>query len=221
MTMKSKRPGGDNSLAAPEAKRLKSSGRSTPPPAPAAHGSAASPSEDAAELKAEFATLLAEEGGGGGEKIHLSRLRQWDEIAFLIEEGTLEEDELAALWERVVGGAEDAVMDYAAFVRFNRDLEGMFEVEEYASDNDDMVVDQGGDAEDGAIGLARQIFASTLELAELRLKAAIKRSDDALKREEATEKVVELAERELCDAMAHLEMLRMTIKETLDNGRDH
>ena len=51
--------------------------------------------------------------------------------------------------------------------------------------------------------------ANAIELAELRLRAAIKWSNDTLKIEGTSEQVVESVEKELREAMAHLVFLRM------------
>ena len=60
------------------------------------------------------------------------------------------------------------------------------------------------------------IYASTIELAELRLMKAMKRVDNV---SECTPKQeIYTAKKELCDAKAHLETLRMMIKNTLDGG---
>jgi hypothetical protein len=102
------------------------------------------------EMNVIFTTLLAEERGGG-DTISKSRLRWWDEIASLIEDGLLEEDEFVALWEGALGDARaKGGLDYAGFLRFGNALEDLFEFEAYASDDDDdhddEVVDPGEDA---------------------------------------------------------------------------
>ena len=59
---------------------------------------------------------------------------------------------------------------------------------------------------------------SAIELAELRLRTAIRRSNDTLMLEGTPERVVESAERELRDAMTQLVILRMSRKVRHDVG---
>ncbi|KAL3812034.1 hypothetical protein ACHAXA_008940 [Cyclostephanos tholiformis] len=119
------------------------------------------------ELRVAFATLLGQGRGGGDDDsmIAYSRLRQWDEISSLIEEGTLGEDEFDALWVDAVGegdGGGDTpsgggrMMDYVGFVRFNRALDQLFEIVDDASDDDvdpDKGDGGGDDDDDGMVDL--------------------------------------------------------------------
>ncbi len=86
--------------------------------------------------------------GSDGTIISFSQLRQWDEIASLIEEGMLGEDEFLTLWETALNvKGEDGIMDLQGFARFNDALDELFEIddellEEY-SDYDDDIDDDG------------------------------------------------------------------------------
>ena len=93
-----------------------------------------------AELEQTFATLA-----NGKKTISFSQLRQWGEIASMVEEeGILGEDELVTLWENALGvkGKEAGDMDFSGFVKFNYALDDLFEFDE-SSENDG-----GGDIED-------------------------------------------------------------------------
>lgn len=92
---------------------------------------------------------------GSDNTVSLSQLRHWDEIASLIEEGMLGEDEFLTLWETALNAkGEDGILNLQGFVRFNNALDELFEiedelVEEYSEDDDDINGDDVINDDDG------------------------------------------------------------------------
>ena len=120
--------------------------------------------DDDDEMRGIFATLLAEEGGGV-DAIPPSRLRMWDEVSSLIEDGALGEDEFEALWDGALsgggvanGGTGGGIMDYGGFVRFNIALDGLFEFEDDdASDDVDADDDEAADRGEDDVAQAKTV----------------------------------------------------------------
>ncbi len=101
-------------------------------------------SEDDIMGEDDVTQVFAALTNGSDNTVSFSQLRQWDEIASLIEEGMLGEDEFLSLWETALNAkGEDGTLNLQGFVRFNDALDELFEIEdelleEYSEDDDDI-----------------------------------------------------------------------------------
>ena len=87
--------------------------------------------EEEEELKKVFAALT----GSTTTEISFSQLWQWDEVSSLVNDGMLDADEFAVLWNKA--GGNEAGLDIHGFIRFNFALDELFDFENDESKNDD------------------------------------------------------------------------------------
>lgn len=88
--------------------------------------------EEEEELKQVFATLTGSTTNSG--EISFSQLWQWDEVSSLVNDGMLDADEFALLWNKA--GGNEAGLDIHGFIQFNIALDELFDFDDDDDNND-------------------------------------------------------------------------------------
>jgi hypothetical protein len=93
--------------------------------------------EEEEELKKVFATLT----GSTTTEISFSQLWQWDEVSSLVNDGMLDANEFAMLWNKA--GGNESGLDIYGFIKFNIALDELFDFEndDNENDNNDEITD--------------------------------------------------------------------------------
>ena len=95
--------------------------------------------EEEEELKPAFQSISDKDG-----MVTKAAIREWDEVQNLLEEGLLGDDELEELWKKTATQTDQ--LDWQGFVKFNAELDDLFEFED--EDDDDEEEDDDDDEEE-------------------------------------------------------------------------
>ena len=95
--------------------------------------------EEEEELKPAFQSISDKDG-----MVTKAAIREWDEVQNLLEEGLLGDDELEELWKKTATQTDQ--LDWQGFVKFNAELDDLFEFED--EDDDDEEEDDDDEEEE-------------------------------------------------------------------------
>jgi hypothetical protein len=118
-----------------------------------------------AELEAIFEQISDKDG-----LVSKEALRQWDEVAKLLSDGLLGEDEFDDLWDKTKkssrGSTERQTLDVDGFLSFNVALDCLFDFEDEEVDEDEAAIEPEYDEENENDERVEEIYSGSVEMIE-------------------------------------------------------